>query len=170
MRATPLAYAQAALRGWADKLGLRELRDGDADLLNNWLGILHRGKSDFTRSFRHLARVRTGVDTPAVGVREEIADLAAFDVWITNYRARLMAEQNSDDAARAERMNRVNPKYILRNHLAQAAIEQAQQGDTAELHRLANLLARPFDEQPEMERYAAEPPEEQRHIEVSCSS
>ena len=163
-------YSQAALRGWADKLGLRELHDGDADLLNSFLGILHRGKSDFTRSFRHLARVRTDADTPAIDVREEIADLAAFDAWIVKYRARLRTEQNTDDSVRAERMNRVNPKYVLRNHLAQAAIEQAQQGDIAELDRLATLLAHPYDEQPAMEHYATEPPEQLRHIEVSCSS
>jgi uncharacterized protein YdiU (UPF0061 family) len=102
-------------------------------------------------------------------VRDEIADLAAFDAWIPDYRARLRAEQ-SDDAERAVRMNAVNPKYVLRNHLAQAAIEQAQNGDYGEIDRLFQLLQKPFDEQPEMEAYAAEPPPEAQHIEVSCSS
>ncbi len=164
------AYSQAALRRWADKLGLIEVRADDANLLNELLTILHRGRSDFTRSFRHLSRVRTDVNAPAHGVREEITDIAAFDAWITRYRTRLIAEQNTNDTARAMRMNRVNPKYILRNHLAQAAIEQAQQGDMAELGRLVNLLAHPYDEQPDNEHYAAEPPADQRHLEVSCSS
>ena len=97
-------------------------------------------------------------------------DLEAFDAWIRDYRARLRSEQNTDDAARAERMNRVNPKYVLRNHLAQKAIEQAEQGDHAELAALMTLFRHPFDEQPEMVSYAAEPPDDQRSIEVSCSS
>ncbi|MHB1099122.1 MAG: hypothetical protein ACYCZR_06155 [Burkholderiales bacterium] len=67
-------------------------------------------------------------------------------------------------------MDRVNPKYVLRNHLAQAAIEKAEAGDYSEVGMLMDLLARPYDEQPGMERYAKSPPEGLCHIEVSCSS
>ena len=164
------AYSREALRRWTDKLGLREVRDGDANLIGRLLTILHHSKSDFTRSFRHLSRVRSDSDAPAMGVREEIADLSAFDAWVTDYRARLRAEQNTDDAARAAQMNRVNPKYVLRNHLAQNAIERALNGDDSEVATLMRLLSRPYDEQPEMVRYAAAPPDELRHLEISCSS
>jgi uncharacterized protein YdiU (UPF0061 family) len=163
-------YTEAIMRRWADKLGLREIREGDADLVNQFLSILQRGKSDFTRSFRHLSRVRADGDGPAAGAREEILDLAAYDAWIADYRARLRAEQNTDDETRALHMNRINPKYVLRNHLAQAAIAQAEAGDDAEIAKLMRLLKRPYDEQPEQDAYAAAPPEELRHIEVSCSS
>lgn len=165
----PPAYSEAMTRLWTAKLGLREVREGDADLINRYLSILHRGGSDFTRSFRNLARLRSDTDEPAQGVRDEIADLAGFDAWVADYRARLRGEQ-SDDAGRAARMNAVNPKYVLRNHLVQAAIKQAQNGETGEIDRLFRLLRKPFDEQPEMEAYAAEPPASARHIEVSCSS
>jgi serine/tyrosine/threonine adenylyltransferase len=165
----PPAYAETMSRLWADKLGLRELREDDPELINRYLTILHRGHSDFSRSFRNLSRLRSDSDEPAQGVRDEIADLEAFDAWVGDYRARLSAEQ-SDDAERAARMNAVNPKYVLRNHLAQAAIEQAQNGSYDEIGRLFTLLSRPYDEQPEMEAYAAEPPASARHIEVSCSS
>ena len=165
----PPAYAEAMTRRWCDKLGLREAREGDADLINRYLTLLHNGHSDFTRSFRHLSRLKAHDDGPAEGVRDEIADLAAFDAWVPDYRARLRSEQ-SDDAARAARMNAVNPKYVLRNHLAQAAIERAEADDFGEIDTLFRLLLKPFDEQPEFERYAAEPPESARHIEVSCSS
>ncbi|MGH8462267.1 MAG: protein adenylyltransferase SelO [Stenotrophobium sp.] len=165
----PPAYASAMVQGWSAKLGLRETRDKDSELINRFLSILDRGKSDFTRSFRHLSRLRSDSDTPAHGIREEIMDLEAFDAWIVDYRARLRAEQ-SDDAARAMRMNAVNPKYLLRNHLAQTAIEAAQRGDASEIERLLQLLRKPCDEHPEFERYAAEPPPDARHIEVSCSS
>jgi uncharacterized protein YdiU (UPF0061 family) len=67
-------------------------------------------------------------------------------------------------------MNCVNPKYVLRNHLAQAAIEKAQAGDFGEIETLRRLLERPFDEQPGMARYAAAPPAGTARIEVSCSS
>jgi uncharacterized protein YdiU (UPF0061 family) len=163
------AYAEAMIRRWADKIGLRELRDGDADLIDRLLNLLDRSHSDFTRSFRHLSRVRTDTDEPAHGARDEIVDLAAFDAWVEDYRARLRGEQ-SDDTERARRMNAVNPKYVLRNHLAQTAIERAEAGDASEIGRLFTLLQHPFDEQPAFEHYAAEPPAEARHIEVSCSS
>ncbi|SMF97544.1 Uncharacterized conserved protein YdiU, UPF0061 family [Methylomagnum ishizawai] len=163
-------YAAAMERRWADKLGLREIRAGDLALVNDFLAILQRGKSDFTRGFRHLAKVRAADDDPAHGAREELLDIAAFDAWTVAYRARLRAEQNTDDAARAFAMNRVNPKYVLRNHLAQAAIAQAEAGDDGEVAKLLDLLARPYDEQPELEAYAEPPSEALSPIEVSCSS
>ena len=165
----PPAYTQAMTPMWIAKLGLRDLRLDDPELVNRCLSILHKGHSDFSRSFRHLSRVRTDTDEPAHGVRDEIADLEAFDAWVVDYRARLRSE-SSDDAERAERMNAVNPKYVLRNHLVQAAIERAQGGSYEEIDTLFKLMNRPFDEQPGMEAYAAEPPASAKHIEVSCSS
>lgn len=67
-------------------------------------------------------------------------------------------------------MNAVNPKYVLRNYMAQVAIDRAQQGDFSEIETLRQLLASPFDEQPAQERYAALPPDWGRHLEISCSS
>ena len=165
----PPAYAKEVTTRWRAKLGLREARDEDPELINRFLNILDRGHSDFTRSFRHLSLLRTDTDTPAAGIREEIADLEAFDTWIQDYRTRVRSEQ-SDDTERAARMNAVNPKYVLRNHLAQFAIEKAQQGDASEIDVLFQLLRRPFDEQPKHDAYAAEPPASAKHIEVSCSS
>ncbi|MGH8459980.1 MAG: protein adenylyltransferase SelO [Stenotrophobium sp.] len=163
------AYTGSVTGHWRAKLGLREARDEDTELINRFLSILYRGKSDFTRSFRHLSRLRAGDEAPATGIREEIADLEAFDAWVRDYRTRLRSEQ-SDDTERARRMNTVNPKYVLRNHLAQAAIEQAQRGDSSEIERVMTLLKRPFDEHPGFEAYAAEPPASAHHISVSCSS
>jgi uncharacterized protein YdiU (UPF0061 family) len=67
-------------------------------------------------------------------------------------------------------MSARNPKYVLRNHLAQAAIEKAESRDYTELARLHAILRRPFDEQPENERYAEPPPAGASRVEVSCSS
>jgi uncharacterized protein YdiU (UPF0061 family) len=151
-------FVERNLASWRAKLGLREARDTDAELINALFQVLERSRADFTNFFRALA-------APA-SARDYVADLAGFDRWLEDYRARLAQEQ-SDDTERAARMNRVNPKYVLRNHLAQAAIEKAQAGDFAEIEALRALLARPFDEQPGMERYTQ--PGTQA-IEVSCSS
>ena len=163
------AYAKEVTARWRAKLGLLDAQDNDPELINALLNLMHRGKSDFTRTFRHLSQIRSNDDATASLVRDEITDVAAFDAWVVDYRARLRSEQ-SDDAARTLRMKTVNPKYVLRNHLAQRAIEVAALGDASEIETLMTLLRRPFDEHPGYEAYAAEPPPEARHIEVSCSS
>ena len=78
--------------------------------------------------------------------------------------------ESSVDADRKVAMNAVNPKYILRNHLAQAAIEKAQRKDFSEVAKLLSILERPFDEQDQYQEYAAPPPPDLESIEVSCSS
>jgi uncharacterized protein YdiU (UPF0061 family) len=163
------AYGTAARQRWADKFGFQEVRAGDDAIINELLTIMHRSKSDFTLTFRKLALIESKSDQPATGVREDIMDIAAFDAWVPTYRARLQAE-GSNDAERATRMNAVNPLYVLRNHLAQTAIEQAERGSTEELDRLTRVLATPYTEQAGMEAYAAEPPAHLRQLEVSCSS
>ena len=92
-----------------------------------------------------------------------------FDLWAARYRDRLQDEQSQDDERR-RRMDHVNPRYILRNYLAQEAIERAQQKDYSEIERLLQLLHDPYKEQPGMERYAAAPPNWGKHLSVSCSS
>lgn len=163
------AYSQTMTRLWRVKLGLRDAQDSDVDLINRFLGLLHAGRSDFTRSFRLLADVPVANDAAAGPLRDEMRDLAAFDAWLPDYRARLQSTGVSDDERRAA-MNRVNPKVVLRNHLAQKAIEDAERGHSGEIERLLTVLQRPFDEHPQFEHYAAEPPPESRHLEVSCSS
>jgi uncharacterized protein YdiU (UPF0061 family) len=101
--------------------------------------------------------------------RDMFIDREAFDRWAADYRARLATEAR-DDVARREAMNRVNPKYVLRNHLAETAIQRAKDKDFSEVERLAAVLRRPFDAQPEYEAYAALPPAWAGSLEVSCSS
>ena len=71
-------------------------------------------------------------------------------------------------------MNRVNPKYVLRNHLAEVAIRKARGDDGtrdfSEVARLLKILERPYDDQPQFEAYAQEPPDWARTLELSCSS
>ena len=151
------------------KLGLMEAREDDGALADDLLRLMAAARADFTISFRRLGAFSSAQGAGNEPLRDQFIDRDAFDAWAARYAARLRAE-GSIDAERAARMNRVNPKYILRNHLAQRAIEQAQQGDYEEVRRLARVLEHPFDEQPEHEAYAGFAPDWARDLEVSCSS
>ena len=155
------------------KLGLVTEQVDDEDFLQATFAFMAAQRIDFTLFFRNLSRVRKGDASGDAAIRDLILDRAAADAWLATYRTRLAAETR-DDATRAAAMNAVNPKYVLRNYLAETAISQARgdQGpaDFSEIERLRVLLANPFDEQPEMERYAAPPPEWANGLEVSCSS
>lgn len=155
--------------GLRAKLGLREVEAGDRTLAEEFLGLLAADARDYTLSFRRLAEFDSREHADNNGLRDQFINREAFDAWARRYRDRLRRE-GSDDAARRAAMNRVNPRYILRNHLAQQAIEQAEAGSYSELERLHAILQRPFDEQPEHEAYAEEPPDWARSITVSCSS
>ena len=152
------------------KLGLKDPVKEDMPLIDTWLKLLHENHLDFTNAFRSLGNFNASATANNHNLRDQFIDRIGFDTWAENYRTRLQHEGRAD-AERKTRMDAVNPKYILRNYLAQIAIEKAeQQRDFSEIDRLLALLSKPFDEQPEMEGYAAPPPESARHIMVSCSS
>jgi len=151
------------------KLGLKESREEDSALFDATFQLMQDNHADFTLFFRRLGELRLEMPEEDEALRDLFIDRAAFDAWATTYRARLRQE-GSQDAERRIAMHAANPKYILRNYLAQTAIEQAQNGDFSGVHRLQAVLARPFDEQPENASYAALPPDWAAHLEVSCSS
>ena len=162
-------YPQAYVARMRAKLGLATAHDDDRDLIDGLLKLMSQDRCDFSITFRRLANFESTDGAANSGVRDLFIDREAFDAWAASYRARLTAE-TSVDRVRASAMNRVNPKYVLRNHLADVAIQQARAGDFSEVQRLAELLQRPFDEQPERSAYADFPPDWAQHLEVSCSS
>jgi uncharacterized protein YdiU (UPF0061 family) len=177
-----LEEAQAALDGYEPafidryaellraKLGLREVREDDVALIGELFGLLHANHADFTRFFRALGGFKQDPTDPNAPVRDLFIDWAAWDAWADRYRERLQAE-GSVDAERPVRMDAVNPKYVLRNYLAQNAITRAtEHRDYSEIDRLLALLRNPYEEQPEMEEYAAPPPDWGKRLVVSCSS
>ena len=93
--------------------------------------------------------------------------------WLRRYLA-LAPGDGRPAAERAEAMNRVNPKYVLRNYLAQLAIDAAEQSDFSQVVELLDVVRRPYDEQPGYERYATKRPEWAREragcSQLSCSS
>jgi uncharacterized protein YdiU (UPF0061 family) len=151
------------------KLGLTTEQPSDRDMFDAMFAVMQRSHVDFTQFFRALGDLKIDDPDADTVLRDMFIDRDAFDGWAASYRARLRLE-NSSDAARRAAMNAVNPKYVLRNYLAQVAIEKAQAGDYAEVSKLLAVLEHPFDEQPENEAYAALPPDWASHLEVSCSS
>ncbi len=160
------AHYMELMRG---KLGLQETHDGDASLAEDLLGLMAAGRVDYTIFFRALGGFRSGESKKNEALRDFFVNRDGFDRWAARYAERLRAE-GSRDEDRRPRMHRVNPKYVLRNHLAQVAIERARQKDYTEIDRLRQLLKDPFAEQPDMEAYAALPPDWAKEIIVSCSS
>lgn len=149
------------------KLGLQQQEARDNDLLLGLMELMQHQGLDFTRTFRLLSEVRREV--APCRLQDEILDRPALDHWLQSYRQRLQREMASDAQRRAA-MDQVNPKYILRNYLAQMAIAAAEQDDPAPLARLHHCLQQPFAEQPEYEDLAGLPPDWGRHLEISCSS
>ena len=156
----------ALMRG---KLGFEGERDDDTALVMEMFGLMEANRIDYTRWFRALATVGRSAAAAPESIRATVHDLPRLDAWIQRYGERLGAETR-DDAERAIAMNRVNPKYVLRNYLAQRAIERAVARDWSEIERLQQLLATPFDDHPDLAAYAEGPPADERHVVVSCSS
>jgi uncharacterized protein YdiU (UPF0061 family) len=169
-------YAQAIDEVMRAKLGLAAAEPGDESLIERLIGVLQASRTDWTLFWRRLATLRLDAASAAddAAVRDLVVDRAAFDDWAVGYRARLRRE-GSIDAERAARMNRVNPKYVLRNHLAEVAIRRArgdggEPRDFSEVERLLGVLARPYDDQPEFDDYARPPPDWAAGLSLSCSS
>lgn len=169
LKTYPQLYATAWSAAMRAKLGLRASLPQDQSLCDQLLALLAGQHIDFTIFFRTLGSLRLDDASHDAPLRDLFPDRAAFDAWAVLYRERLRQE-NSDDPTRKRAMNRVNPKYILRNHLAETAIQRAQDKDYSEITRLAGILRAPFDEHPGQESAAGLPPDWASGLAVSCSS
>jgi uncharacterized protein YdiU (UPF0061 family) len=176
-------YADAFTTTWrsmlADKLGLTTLgRAGDEDLVRDLFGVLQQTETDMTLFFRGLAVASAKNIEPlrAAFYRDgepSDAHRARLIEWLGQYESRLQVEAMPADE-RIARMNRANPKYVLRNYQAQQAIDAATEGDVSQIERLLHVLEAPYDEQPEHEDLAQRRPEWARNkagcSALSCSS
>lgn len=167
LSAFPPEYEAKWLALFRGKLGLQTDVPDDMELIEALLQLMHANRADFTNVFRSLSTIeKKNADS---NWRDQFVDRDAADAWLMQYRIRLILEPSSD-TERAAMMNCINPKFILRNHLAQRAIEMAQEDDFSEIHRLQRILCRPFDEQPEFEQYALAPLPDEVVTDLSCSS
>ena len=157
----PAAFNERLDRRMGEKLGLGRAEPGDTELWSEALNLLAEQKVDYTSFFRSLSDFDTGE------TRRLFACPTGFDAWADRYRARLAAEPDERNA----RMDRVNPRYVLRNYLAQQAIGRAEDvRDFSEVDRLLDLLGDPFTDRPGMDEYAKPSPDWGKHLVVSCSS
>ncbi len=158
------AFVDAYARLMRQKLGFSQPQVGDQTLLTDLLKLLENDRVDYTLFFRQLSQQNS------VLCRDLFLDRAAFDDWFSRYQTRLQQE-DCNEQERCTQMKRVNPKYILRNYMAEIAIRKAQdENDYSEIENLMNILQKPFDEHPDFEHYAGHPPEWAQQIAVSCSS
>ena len=126
------------------------MREEDRALFDATFKLMAAGHVDFTRFFRALGNLAGELPAnaaalsphPDSALRDMFIEREAFDAWALQYRQRLRAE-DSVDAERKAAMDRANPKYILRNYLAQVAIDKAQQGDFSEIGKLLAILEQP---------------------------
>jgi uncharacterized protein YdiU (UPF0061 family) len=167
-----IAYAVDTLGGFADQYnaawtdGVRAklgLPAGLADevqqaLIDDLFALLRANPVDFTGFFRRLATAARGDAEPA---RELFLDLAGFDAWRERWAAL---------APDADAMDRVNPLYIPRNHLVEAALDAAMAGDTTLVDELVEVIRQPFTAQPGRERYAEAAPEDFGRYTTFCGT
>ncbi|MFV8784291.1 protein adenylyltransferase SelO [Microbulbifer sp. SA54] len=151
------------------KLGLEVEDEGDQQLCADLLQLLEAGSVDYTLFFRALSRYCGERPPLALEALLPPAQHPALRHWLDQYDHRLQKEIRAS-AVRSQAMLHTNPKFILRNYLAQEVIEAAQQGDYRPLGDFLGLLQQPFEEHPAFERWAAPPPESGKHLPISCSS
>ncbi|NYT61205.1 YdiU family protein [Alcaligenaceae bacterium] len=159
------AFLQTYQGNLCKKMGLLHWQPDDASLVDDWWALLHGQRADFTLSFRELANA----PQHAQAFIDSFNDQAAASAWLDRYMLRLQQE-GRPEPERIAQMNSANPLYILRNHLAEAAIQAAAKGDSGEIDTLLKLLRHPYVEQPGYEAYSARAPEWACQLEVSCSS
>ncbi|MFQ2074557.1 protein adenylyltransferase SelO [Aeromonas veronii] len=150
------------------KLGLAVWEEDDPALFRELFRLLAANKVDYHLFLRRLGEVTQEGAWPA-SLLALLPEPVGWQAWLERYRARLMRE-GSEDAVRKAQMDAINPKYVLRNALAQQVIDAADTGDMQPFERLFAALQRPYDEQPEYEDLATPTPAWYCGGELSCSS
>ena len=167
-----IAYPAALDRHMARKLGLADVKAGDHALIDAVFRLLSTERTDYTIFWRRLSLAmavyaQTKQPTAFDGVGAMFIEATAWQTWLALYLSRLSHEHVSHSA---QTMLSCNPKFVLRNHLGEQAIQQAKIGDFSGVSTLLTLLSAPFDEHPGFESYAAFPPDWASTISISCSS
>ncbi|WP_063674369.1 protein adenylyltransferase SelO [Dyella thiooxydans] len=158
-------YATVERRMQADKLGLAEPRAEDDVLHSQLHTLMVQAQIDMTLFYRALLDFDPARPQPTAAMEQAFYDLALrerFDGelrdWLARYAKRL-GEDAQPALQRRERMRLANPRYVLRNYLAQEAIDLATQGDLSGVHTLLEVMRRPYDDQPGREHYAGKRPD-----------
>ncbi|MGB4859700.1 MAG: YdiU family protein [Dokdonella sp.] len=173
------SYNECERANTTAKLGLSECTDDDLGLMTGLQELMQQSEVDMTIWFRSL--VDLNIDAPEIThfddafysneLRREYAE--ALQAWLEDYAARVKADKLSAEQRRSA-MRAANPRYVLRNYLAQQAIEHAEQGDESGISELLDVMRHPYDDQPGRVAFAAKRPDWARHKAgcsmLSCSS
>jgi len=169
-------FREDYLKMMLSKIGVFSTNAGDKKLIKDLQILLTKTEIDMTLFFRNLNLFNTS--NPS-GFIEQISkdsylendqfgtNIVEWEQWLNNYAERLSTEKLSKDE-RIKLMNSINPKYVLRNYMAQMAIDDADKGDYALIDELYNLLKMPYDEQPEMQKWFSKRPD-WANDKVGCS-
>ncbi len=144
------------------KLGFTKSHNEDAQLIQGLLDIMESEKLDYTNTFRNLSQAVTSVKTNELNSNVSMS-------WIKSYQER----HNKESIPIAKKillMNANNPKYILRNYMAQEVIEAAESSDFSALETLIEVITSPYDELEQYEHFANRSPNWAKNLEISCSS
>lgn len=165
-----LMRAKLGLAPLAEDLSLDarlEQDNKDLALIGDFTGLLEQNALDYTQSLRRFGELDPKAENSSL--RDDFINRQGWDDWLPEYRRRIDTRQGLEQWQAERRAH--NPKYILRNYLAQEAIIAIEEGgNTQPLEQLHQLLRRPFDEQPEMQEYAKRPPDWGQGLIMSCSS
>ena len=166
-------------RVFAKKFGLKHLQGDDGDLVNDVFALMQKSEVDMTEFFRQLAEIE--ISTPSVDVLHSAFYVEEkwqqfrpeFATWLARYVLRTNEDAQLHEQ-RVSSMNEGNPRYVLRNYLAQQAIDKAEQGDVSMIHELLEVMRNPYALQPGRDAFAAKRPDWARHKAgcsmLSCSS
>lgn len=172
-------YSQVFSHSLAGKFGIRTLNDDDTPWLNQAFELLYKSEADMTLFFRQLATI--DLQQPSLTplsvafYRDDLTQQyqKEWQSWLTQYSVRVLADQ-WDNHERTTSMNSFNPWFVLRNYLAQQAIDLATQGDNSMILTLLDAARQPYTEQPQYEHLVTKRPEWARHKAgcsmLSCSS
>lgn len=163
----PKQYNTAYHTMMLNKLGCSNIQPDDENFIQQLTKILYQSQVDMTLFYRNLALFNPENPTsllPTIA-HDSYLDTSNFEKhrynwtnWLQHYSARIQTE-NIPNHERIAQMNRVNPKYVLRNYMAHLAIEQAEKGDYALVETFYNLLQSPYDEQPQHQKWFAKRPD-----------
>jgi uncharacterized protein YdiU (UPF0061 family) len=172
-------YQTESLNMFAGKFGLVQWTDQDSELAGGAFELMTQAEMDMTEFFRQLVHVNHVHPSPDIlksaAYRQDLWQefRPAFASWMERYAARCR-QDGLPMTERATRMNALNPRFVLRNYLAQQAIDLCEQGDASMIDDLLETLRHPYDEQPGREAHQAKRPDWARQKAgcsmLSCSS
>ncbi|XP_036200353.1 protein adenylyltransferase SelO-like isoform X4 [Myotis myotis] len=173
----PVLYYTRFRELFKAKLGLLGERKGDDDLIAFLLHLMENTEADFTMTFRQLSEI-TQSQLQELNIPQQfwalkmISKHELFPAWVSQYLLRLNSNTNNSDFERRKRMMTINPRYVLKNWMAESAVQKAERNDFSEVYLLQQVLQHPFQKHSAAEKagYSSPTPAWARHLRVSCSS